>query len=175
MIMFKLNNRNKRVLMLGALSLALCGGAHADHNGAFFSVLSGKGEVPQRETRARGVAIFQVNEDQTEISYRLIVANIENVFAAHIHIAPVGVNGPVVAFLAEIPEPPGSRFDGVLAEGTITDADLIGPLAGMTIADLVAAMESSDAYVNVHTNDGIAPPNEGPGDFPGGEIRGQIQ
>jgi hypothetical protein len=27
----------------------------------------------------------------------------------------------------------------------------------------------------VHTNDGVAPANTGPGDFPGGEIRGQIR
>jgi hypothetical protein len=27
----------------------------------------------------------------------------------------------------------------------------------------------------VHTNDGVAPPDTGPGDFPGGEIRGQIR
>src|SRR5205807_7617422 len=26
-----------------------------------------------------------------------------------------------------------------------------------------------------HTNDGMAPPNTGPGDFPGGEIRGQLR
>jgi hypothetical protein len=31
-----------------------------------------------------------------------------------------------------------------------------------------------NAYVNVHTNDGVDPINTGPGDFPGGEIRGQI-
>jgi hypothetical protein len=30
-------------------------------------------------------------------------------------------------------------------------------------------------YVNVHTNDGVAPTNTGPGDFPGGEVRGQLQ
>jgi hypothetical protein len=29
--------------------------------------------------------------------------------------------------------------------------------------------------VNVHTNDGIDPTNTGAGDFPGGEIRGQIR
>jgi hypothetical protein len=38
---------------------------------------------------------------------------------------------------------------------------------------VVAAVESGNAYVNVHTNDGVEPPNTGPGDFPGGEIRGQ--
>jgi hypothetical protein len=27
----------------------------------------------------------------------------------------------------------------------------------------------------VHTNDGVAPPDTGPGDFPGGEIRGQVR
>jgi hypothetical protein len=26
----------------------------------------------------------------------------------------------------------------------------------------------------VHTNDGVDGPNTGPGDFPGGEIRGQL-
>jgi hypothetical protein len=36
-------------------------------------------------------------------------------------------------------------------------------------------MESGGAYVNIHTNDGVAPTNTGPGDFPGGEIRGQIR
>jgi hypothetical protein len=35
-------------------------------------------------------------------------------------------------------------------------------------------MEAGTAYVNVHTNDNVPPPNTGPGDFPGGEIRGQI-
>jgi hypothetical protein len=36
-------------------------------------------------------------------------------------------------------------------------------------------MRNGWAYVNVHTNDGIAPTNTGPGDFPGGEIRGQLE
>jgi len=38
----------------------------------------------------------------------------------------------------------------------------------------VAALSTAGAYANVHTNDGVAPTNTGPGDFPGGEIRGQI-
>jgi hypothetical protein len=63
----------------------------------------------------------------------------------------------------------------VLAEGTITAANLIGPLAGHPLSDLIADMESGGAYVNIHTNDGVAPTNTGPGDFPGGEIRGQIR
>jgi hypothetical protein len=42
------------------------------------------------------------------------------------------------------------------------------------LAAVEAAIESGNTYVNVHTNDGIAPANTGPGDFPGGEIRGQV-
>jgi len=105
----------------------------------------------------------------------LIVANINNVVAAHIHSGAAGVNGPVVAFLAG-PFPAGSgRTDGVLAEGTITAANLVGPFAGHPLSHLVEAMRAGNTYVNVHTNDGVAPTNTGPGDFPGGEIRGQIR
>jgi hypothetical protein len=73
----------------------------------------------------------------------------------------------VVAFLyPEAPPPiliPGG-FSGVLAEGDITAADLRGPLAGLTIQDLVAEMVAGNTYVNVHTVEN-----------PGGEIRGQIR
>jgi len=80
-----------------------------------------------------------------------------------------------VAFLYGPAAPGGGRSDGVLAEGTITAANLVGPLAGHPLSDLIAAMEAGNAYVNVHTNDGVAPPNTGPGDIPGGEVRGQIR
>lgn len=59
-------------------------------------------------------------------------------------------------------------------KGKITAEDLTGPLAGMTLNDLVRAIEEGQVYVNVHTDDGIAPPDTGPGDFPGGEVRGQV-
>jgi crotonobetainyl-CoA:carnitine CoA-transferase CaiB-like acyl-CoA transferase len=69
----------------------------------------------------------------------------------------------------------GGRVNGRLATGTITAADLVGPLAGQSIADLVDEMLAGNTYVNVHTDDGVAPPNTGPGDFPGGEIREQVR
>jgi hypothetical protein len=141
----------------------------------FVTHLDGGQEVPVRETQATGQAIFRLNKEETAIEYRLIVANIENVTASHIHLAVAGVNGDVVAFLAGNFPPAGGQFSGVLAEGTITSANLVGPLAGMSLSVLVAAMRDGGAYVNVHTNDAVAPPNTGPGDFPGGEIRGQIR
>jgi hypothetical protein len=133
------------------------------------------------QSHAVGSAVFQLNDDGTELSYRLIASNIENVVQAHIHCcAAPGATAGIVVWLAPsttpgVLIPAGSgRTDGVLATGTITEADLVGIFAEVTMDDFVAALRAGGAYVNVHTNDGVAPPNTGPGDFPGGEIRGQI-
>lgn len=133
----------------------------------FVSPLEGAQEVPPVDTRARGMAHFQLSRGGDELSYRLIVANIEDVTMAHIHLAPRGENGGVVVWLyPESPPPehiPG-RSDGILATGTITSDDLVGSLAGGTLADLLAFMVEGGAYVNVHTVE------HGPG-----EVRGQIE
>ncbi len=147
----------------------------AERGDIFIAILSGHEEVPPRPSRGRGVAFFRLSQDGTQLEYKLIVANIRNVTASHIHVAAPGVNGPVVAFLAGPFEPGGGRFSGVLATGTITAADLVGPLKDHPFSDLIAAMEAGDTYVNVHTDDGVPPPNTGVGDFPGGEIRGQVR
>ena len=137
--------------------------------------LSGDEEVPARDTNARGTAVLHFSDDGTELSYQLIVANIENVIQAHIHIGPPGVNGPIGVFLYGLVASGGGRVQGVIAEGTLTAANFIGPLAGKTMEDLRDHIRNNNAYVNVHTNDGVAPTNTGPGDFPGGEVRGAIQ
>jgi hypothetical protein len=166
------------VLMLLAL-LATTGAAPtavAADSDNFVAVLSGRDEVPARDTNARGVATFKLNKEGN-LDYTLIAANIENVVFAHIHCNVAGVNGPIGATLlhGEMAPGPGSgRFDGVLATGTISGADAANSCGWTTVADIIAAINSGGAYVNVHTNDGVAPPNTGPGDFPGGEIRGQV-
>ena len=43
------------------------------------------------------------------------------------------------------------------------------------LAAVLSAIKAGNTYVNVHTNDGVNPANTGAGDFPGGEIRGQIR
>jgi hypothetical protein len=141
----------------------------------FVAHLSGEEEVPVRETLAQGQATFRLSADGSTLSYRLIVANLDNLVASHIHLGPFGVNGPVVAFLAGPFAPGGGRVDGVVATGTVTSANLVGPLVGQDLSVLIAALRNGGAYVNVHTNDGVAPTNTGPGDFPGGEVRGQIR
>lgn len=140
----------------------------------FVAVLSGGDEVPARDTNARGVATFKLNADGTALDYTLIAANIENVVAAHIHCGPVGVSGPIGVTLLHAMPPGGGRSDGVLASGTITTPDAGNACGWVTLADVLTALRSGNTYVNVHTNDGVAPTNTGPGDFPGGEIRGQV-
>lgn len=139
----------------------------SSQNRNFRTHLSGGEEVPPVMTRAQGQAIFQLSKDGTELSYKLIVSNIENVTMAHIHLAPAGVNGPVVAWLYPDGPPPqliAGRFSGVLAEGTITAANLVGPLLEASLDDLIEAMRAGDTYVNVHTSQ-----------YPPGEVRGQIR
>jgi hypothetical protein len=115
------------------------------------------------DTRARGVAIFQLSRDGTSMSYRLVASNIENVTMAHIHCcAGAGANAGIAVWLYPDAPPaqliPG-RHDGVLATGTITADDVIG----MTFGQLVDAINAGTAYVNVHTSQ-----------LPSGEIRGQL-
>jgi hypothetical protein len=147
----------------------------------FNSPMEGAQEAPvPRDTHARGNAIYKLSDDGSSIEYKLVVANIENVFMAHIHMAPVGVSGPIVVWLYPGTTPGvtaplgGGRIDGVIVQGSFGASDFIGPLAGHPLSDLLALMRSGGVYTNVHTNDGDLVVNEGPGDFPAGEIRGQI-
>ena len=167
----------RKLLVAGAalvLLLAVAGLAAAGGNGNYSVHLSGDTEVPANASLGTGQAVFHLSPDGTSLDYKLIVANLDNPVAAHIHIAPPGVNGPVVAFLFGPAAPGGGTANGVLAEGTITAANLVGPLAGQPFSALIEALNSGNAYVNVHTNDGVPPAGTGPGDLPGGEIRGDF-
>ena len=162
-------------LLLGAFVLGLVAvGAAAAFGGKWSDHLSGGQEVPANASQGQGQATFRLSDDGTSLDYKLIAANVDNVIVSHIHLGAEGVNGPVVVFLYGPVAPGGGRQTGVLATGTITAANLVGPLAGHPLSDLVAEMRADRAYVNLHTNDGVAPPGTGPGDLPGGELRAQI-
>jgi hypothetical protein len=152
------------------------------------------GSPSPADSHAQGQAIFQIAPDQQSFTYTVIVANIENVVQAHIHCGQAGVNGPIVVWLYPDPsasaalQGPTGRHDGVLVEGTVnntvdppatnhvtptTNPNCPGGVA--SFADILARIREGNAYVNVHTSDGVPPNNEGPGDFPGGEVRGQFK
>lgn len=156
-------------LLVTLLALVLAAPSMAKTDSTFRAHLLGANEVqvPAVVTQAQGQALFHLSKDGTALSYRLVVANIDDVLQAHIHLGPAGANGPVVAWLYPSAPPaqliPGV-FNGVLAQGTITAAGLVGPLAGASLSDLLAAMMAGNTYVNVHTSA-----------YPAGEIRGQIR
>lgn len=172
--------KKPRILLIALLVLTVIftstvAYASDDASRNFIATLSGAAERPvPRDTNARGVTHFKLSMDGTALAFKLNVANIENVFAAHIHCGSEEESGPVGVTLFS-GTPGGGSFDGTLAEGTITAPDAGNTCGWADLDDVVAAMLSGDAYVNVHTNDGVAPTNTGPGDFPGGEIRGQIR
>ena len=135
----------------------------------FVTPLKGREEVPPVDTKATGLAKFQLSKDGTELDYKLHASNIVGVVQAHIHCGAPGVNGPVVVFLFG-PDLAGVEPHGILAQGTITAADVIPQADSVVcpggIADFDALIErivSGGAYTNVHTLVN-----------PGGEIRGHI-
>jgi hypothetical protein len=153
-----------------ANELAVGNTISAEMKKVFTAHLSGDNEVPPVDTNGQGQAIFTLSEDGTELHYKLIVANTKNVTQAHIHCGEAGINGPVVVFLFGFVAG-GVTQNGILAEGTITSANIIprassaacmGGLA--TFENLVERLQNGSVYVNAHTVD-----------FEGGEIRGQIK
>ena len=132
---------------------------------SFGAGLSGRNEVPRVSTEATGRVVFTFFMDHGELGldYKLYVKHIRDVTAAHIHLAGVGKNGPPVAVLFNGPEKKG-LFSGLLAHGRVTASDLLGPLQGKTLADLMHRIVHDDTYVNVHT-----------AEHPAGEIRGQLR
>ena len=134
------------------------------------------------DSRAQGEAIFRVSQDGSSVDFRLIASNINHVIMSHIHCGRPGANGPIRMWLYPVVGPSGAAgpngsgpYDGVLASGTFSPAGVVCPASAVgEDMPLLDAIRAGLTYVNVHTNDGVGATNTGPGDFPGGEIRGQI-
>jgi hypothetical protein len=94
------------------------------------------------------------NYGQAELCYTLTASNLSaTIVAAHIHIAPAGVNGPVVIPLA----------------APVTGSSS-GCIENIDQALIKAIMQDPSAYyVNVHTFEAGNPASR-----PGGAIRGQL-
>jgi hypothetical protein len=148
----------------------------------FSGVLSGSQEVPPVVTPASGFGFVDFSDDLQSARVFLQVSNIENIWMAHIHVGAAGTNGPVVLdFFGQL-NPPQSTIDvpgtAVLYDQIVTAANIIPrPAQGINnFADFLNAARAGNLYFNVHTH--ASPPNfvtpGRPGNFPGGEVRGQL-
>jgi CHRD domain len=149
--------------MVSASSGTLVTPSHAQGEQKFTAKMTGKDEVPPHDTKASGDAEFTLSADGKTMSYKVNVMNIDKVTMAHIHQGKVGENGPPVVWLFNSSSNPTGPMNGMLSQGKITSSDLVGPLKGKQMSDLVKLINDGQAYANVHTE-----PN------PKGEIRGQI-
>jgi hypothetical protein len=148
-----------------SLKMSLTEKSKADRSNKlhFNASLSGKNEIPERDTKAVGEVIVTISKDESSVHYKVIVANIENVVASHFHMAPANTNGGIVRGIFQNPNPqPSGPMNGILAEGDITADNLTGALAG-NLSGFIDAIRNGNIYVNVHTTA-----------YPGGELRGQL-
>src|SRR6266540_5699646 len=136
----------------------------AQEGSTFSATLSGKDEVPPTKSNSTGTASFQVNDNNTQVSYWVNITGIKKLNQAHIHNGTTGQNGDVVVTLSKSKSAKGSDTPPTIGfSGNITKDDLQGPLKGKEISDLVGLMSNGSAYVNAHTDK-----------YPKGAIRGQI-
>jgi CHRD domain len=143
--------------LITAAGLAVVGSATASAQGyQFFAVLNGGnvvgagGQASAGVRDGSGAAAITANRENTRLCVTIAVNLIDKPVSAHLHEAPAGKNGPIVATLRA---PAGGNPD----------------TAGICIANPDAAMVQrlrqtpSNFYVDVHT-----------GDFPAGSLRGQV-
>ena len=147
----RLNPARWTAIAASAAALALAGAsapALAVSGGIPAIPLNTEQETTGSDTGASG--FFSYTIDGSQLCYTMRARNLSvPAVAAHIHVAPRNVAGPVV-----IPLTVGSGTSWTVSACTTADASLL------------AAIEASPRayYVNVHTPT-----------FPGGEIRGQLK
>jgi hypothetical protein len=151
--MRSLLGRTALCVAAGAMVLACSQGS--DDVQIFQADLSGANENPPRASAATGTS--QITIDGDRVFFVVEVHDIQAVSLSHIHVGPATANGPVrVNFFTG---PTTGPFDGILAQGSFTAADVVA----ISYDQLLSEIRAGNAYVNVHSPT-----------FPAGEIRGQL-
>lgn len=122
--------------------------------------LNGMQEIPSNNSSATGVALFKQG-DNDSVSYEINATGLDKVMEAHLHLGKIGTNGDPIVMLFN--SGPTGLINGTLVRGKFYAADFLGPMSGMSIADLLNKMKTGEIYINIHS-----------GSFPDGELRGQI-
>ena len=125
----------------------------------YTATLNAANEQPPGSSTATGTGTATFIDRGTSIEYTLSVTGLTAVTASHIHgPAAANANAGVIINLFN-PITATGAVNGVIATGTITDANN----SNFTVAALRALFDAGTAYANVHTTQ-----------FGAGAIRGQI-
>jgi hypothetical protein len=129
------------------------------------STLSGDKQVPPVETDVIGQISITVPRSESEIEYKINIIGASNITSAYMHMGKHGENGETVAdLLKDSKKNKMENQTGVVIRGGVINSDLIGPMNGKSLHDLINAITDGQTYVNVTT-----------ASHPKGEIRGQIE
>lgn len=125
--------------------------------------LSGANENLPVTTDASGLAKFQFNTSDTNLTFQINIDGItSDILFSHIHLAEADFNGGVVYTLRS--DRVTGPFSGVYAKGGVVASMLSGQLKGsVDLLILKEAFRTGYAYVNVHSDQ-----------FKSGELRGNF-
>ena len=142
----------------------------------FVGNLTGANEVPPVPSSATGLATVVLDAAAQTLQINATFSGLtSNTNAAHIHCcAPLGTNAGVATTVPAFPGFPLGVTSGTFSSAVfdLTQATIYNPafvtLQGGTIplaeAALIAGIQNGTTYLNIHTVN-----------FPGGEIRGQLE
>lgn len=128
----------------------------------FQATLNGANEFPALPTPTSATGQATLTVLGNVLSWQVEATGINNVNIGHIHFGAAGASGSVMVDLN--PTPGDYATTTVIAEGSAVVHDTV-----------LVHMRAGNAYVNIHTSDPTNAGNNTPGDFPGGEIRGQTR
>ena len=128
----------------------------------FEADLNGANEFPALPAPTTATGRATLTAIGNLLSWEVEVTGINNVSDGHIHFGAAGASGGVMVFLNPIDGDYAAA--SIIAQGSIVVDDTV-----------LVHMRAGNAYVNIHTSDPANAGNNTPGDFPGGEIRGQTR
>jgi hypothetical protein len=153
-------------LVLGFVFFVFVTSGNAAHDQFVCDLKVNKVGPKPANTSAHGNVIFDLDKDKKELSYKIQVADIEDVYMVHVHMGPSGKEGIIATWLYPVGDHNSEnrtiegKFNGTIAEGVIKKEDI---MHGITFEELIESLKNGNAYVSVHTEK-----------FVMGAIRGQV-
>jgi hypothetical protein len=120
---------------------------------------------PRGASAASGQAILKLAEDGNTMSYTINATNIQDVNNIILSRSSGGrFTDLAVLHRASSQGPLSGPINGTLTSGNFTTADLVGPLQGKKMIDLLKMISDGEVYINVQTQA-----------FPLGELNGKVE